>query len=49
MTGMMHSIDVVIPIHGSWPLTLRCLKTLATQTAGHRVVVVDTPMAFNRQ
>lgn len=35
------SIDVVVPIHGGWELTRRCLETLAAQTAAHRVLVVD--------
>jgi len=35
------SIDVVIPIHGGWPVTRRCLESLAAQSAAHRVLVVD--------
>src|SRR4051812_28652901 len=38
---MALSIDVVVPVHGGWDLTRRCLETLAAQTAGHRVLVVD--------
>ena len=38
---MALSIDVVVPVHGGWDLTHRCLETLAAQTAGHRVLVVD--------
>ncbi len=38
---MAPSIDVVIPVHGGWDLTRRCLETLAAQTAPHRVLVVD--------
>jgi N-acetylglucosaminyl-diphospho-decaprenol L-rhamnosyltransferase len=35
------SIDVIIPVHGGWGLTQRCLDSLARQTAAHRTVVVD--------
>lgn len=35
------AIDVVIPVHGGWQLTRRCLEHLAAQTAGHTVTVVD--------
>lgn len=35
------SIDVVIPVHGGWEHTASCLRHLADQTAGHRVIVVD--------
>ncbi len=38
---MALSIDVVVPVHGGWELTRRCLETLAAQTAPHRVLVVD--------
>jgi len=38
---MALSIDVVVPVHGGWALTRRCLETLAAQTAPHRVIVVD--------
>lgn len=38
---MAPSIDVVIPVHGGWELTRRCLETLAAQSAPHRVYVVD--------
>jgi len=38
---MAPSIDVVIPVHGGWELTRRCLETLAAQTVPHRVLVVD--------
>jgi GT2 family glycosyltransferase len=36
------SVDVVIPVHGQWELTERCLETLATRDACvRRVIVVD--------
>lgn len=36
------SVDVVIPVHGQWELTERCLATLATRDACvRRIVVVD--------
>jgi GT2 family glycosyltransferase len=36
------SVDVVIPVHGQWELTERCLATLATRDACVRsVIVVD--------
>jgi len=35
------SIDVVIPTHGGWELTERCLRHLAAQTVPHAVIVVD--------
>jgi GT2 family glycosyltransferase len=36
------SVDVVIPVHGHWELTERCLATLATRDACiRRVIVVD--------
>ena len=36
------SVDVVIPVHGQWELTERCLATLATRDACvRRVIVVD--------
>ena len=38
---MTPSIDVVVPVHGGWELTRRCLETLASQTVHHRVLVVD--------
>ena len=38
---MAPSIDVVVPVHGGWELTRRCLETLAAQTVHHRVYVVD--------
>ncbi len=38
---MAPSIDVVVPVHGGWELTHRCLETLAAQTVHHRVYVVD--------
>lgn len=34
-------IDVVIPVHGHYALTARCLASLAAQTEPHRVIVVD--------
>jgi N-acetylglucosaminyl-diphospho-decaprenol L-rhamnosyltransferase len=34
-------IDVVIPVHGHYQLTDRCLSRLASQTEPHRVIVVD--------
>ena len=38
---MAPSIDVVVPVHGGWELTRRCLETLSAQTVHHRVFVVD--------
>lgn len=39
---MPMSVDVVIPVHGQWELTERCLATLATRDACvRRIVVVD--------
>jgi len=35
------TIDVVVPVHGGWQHTDRCLRHLARQTVPHRVVVVD--------
>jgi len=35
------SIDVVIPVHGGWEHTERCLRHLQAQTAPHTVVLVD--------
>ena len=36
------SVDVVIPVHGQWELTERCLATLATrEPCVRRVIVVD--------
>ena len=35
------SVDVVVPIYGSWELTDDCLKHLAKQSLPHRVIVVD--------
>jgi N-acetylglucosaminyl-diphospho-decaprenol L-rhamnosyltransferase len=35
------SIDIIIPVHGAWPLTQRCLEHLRRQTVAHRVFVVD--------
>jgi GT2 family glycosyltransferase len=36
------SVDVVIPVHGQWELTERCLATLATRDACvRRIIVVD--------
>jgi GT2 family glycosyltransferase len=36
------SVDVVIPVHGQWELTERCLATLATRDVCiRRVIVVD--------
>jgi GT2 family glycosyltransferase len=34
-------IDVVVPTYGNYELTLACLRSLAGQTAAHRVIVVD--------
>lgn len=36
-----HGVDVVIPVHGGFPLTERCLTALAAQTLAHRTIVVD--------
>ena len=38
---MAPSIDVVIPTHGGWELTERCLEHLAAQTVEHAVHIVD--------
>lgn len=38
---MAPSVDIVIPAHGGWALTERCLLCLREQTLPHRVVVVD--------
>jgi N-acetylglucosaminyl-diphospho-decaprenol L-rhamnosyltransferase len=35
------SIDVVIPTHGLWELTERCLQRLRAQTVPHTVIVAD--------
>ncbi len=35
------TVDVVIPTHGGWAVTERCLRCLRAQTLPHRVVVVD--------
>jgi hypothetical protein len=35
------SIDVVVPAFNHWELTESCLRHLAEQTVGHRVIVVD--------
>ena len=36
------SVDVVIPVHGQWELTQRCLESLAARDACvRRVIVVD--------
>ncbi len=35
------TIDVVVPVHGRYALTDRCLRHLAGQTIAHRVIVVD--------
>jgi N-acetylglucosaminyl-diphospho-decaprenol L-rhamnosyltransferase len=38
----MHlSIDVVVPVHGSWAVTQDCLERLRAQTTDHTVFVVD--------
>jgi GT2 family glycosyltransferase len=38
---MAPSIDVIVPLHGGWPVTERCLASLARQSAAHTVVAVD--------
>jgi GT2 family glycosyltransferase len=39
---MSLSVDVVIPVHGQWELTERCLQTLASRDACvRRIIVVD--------
>lgn len=38
---MSITVDVVIPTHGGWPITERCLRHLRRQTQPHRVIVVD--------
>jgi N-acetylglucosaminyl-diphospho-decaprenol L-rhamnosyltransferase len=35
------SVDVVIPVHGAWEHTERCLRALAAQTLPHATFVVD--------
>jgi len=35
------TIDVVIPVHGGWEHTRRCLAHLAAQTVPHTAIVVD--------
>lgn len=35
------SIDVVLPVHGAWEHTDRCLRHLAAQTVPHHVLVAD--------
>jgi GT2 family glycosyltransferase len=35
------SIDVVVPVHDHYALTVECLEHLARQTAAHRTIVVD--------
>lgn len=37
----MNSVDVVVPVHGKWPLTASCLQHLRAQTMPHRVILVD--------
>lgn len=38
---MPPTIDVIIPVHGKYPMTEQCLVRLGEQTAPHRVIVVD--------
>lgn len=38
---MPPAIDVVIPVHGGWEHTRRCLEHLAAQTLEHTAIVVD--------
>jgi N-acetylglucosaminyl-diphospho-decaprenol L-rhamnosyltransferase len=38
---MPPTVDVVIPVHGGWQHTERCLSSLAAQTLPHRTIVVD--------
>lgn len=38
---MSFAVDVVVPTHGGWEITERCLLHLREQTVPHRVVVVD--------
>lgn len=38
---MSITVDVVIPTHGGWAITERCLLSLRDQTLPHRVIVVD--------
>jgi N-acetylglucosaminyl-diphospho-decaprenol L-rhamnosyltransferase len=40
-SGLMLSIDVVIPTYNRWELTKGCLKHLRTQTVPHTVIVSD--------
>jgi GT2 family glycosyltransferase len=35
------NVEVVIPVHGGWPLTRRCIQLLEQQTLEHQVIVVD--------
>ena len=38
---MPPAIDVVVPVHGGWEHTRRCLEHLAAQTLPHTAIVVD--------
>lgn len=35
------SVDVIVPVHGGWPLVSSCLEHLARQTLPVQVIVVD--------
>lgn len=37
----MHTVDVVIPVHGKWELTEACLEAVSRQTRDAHVIVVD--------
>lgn len=41
MTGVMPSIDVIVPVHGNWLITRNCLLSLREQTIAHHVILVD--------
>src|SRR6476469_7418969 len=45
LSDMALSIDIIIPVHGGWPLTRRCLEHLQRQTLPHRTLVVDNASA----
>jgi GT2 family glycosyltransferase len=38
---MTPSIDVVVPVHNRWELTISCLEHLRAQTVPHTVIVAD--------
>ena len=34
-------MDVIVPVHGNWPITRVCLSSLAAQTLDHHVILID--------